>query len=555
MKTSMHRSLCCLALAALLTASATMEAGAAAIKTDLCSRKTGKRATVTVLKASADFYDVLNEDGERIVLQASGYEQCAAAAAPAQPQSGNARPTAATTTTVADPPTVVDPPIAPPQPQTLDTLRITGSSTVGQGILPYLISGYASKVGAQVAELPSDDPLRKTYELRKTPKDTPFLRIVIKSTGSNTALPDLIGKLADAGVSSRPYSDPEIGKLVEIRGMGARADVEHVIALDGVEFFVNRENPAAVMKLCDVARVFGGKIKNWSELVPGFSAPTDVHTGDSRSGTFETITENLLEACGETMRKDRTPHNSQAEILSFVANSRGGIGYSAKTLAASTVRPLRLTDQCGIETDATPFNIKAEDYPLSRRLYLFMPHSYPENARAFLDYVVASDAAQQALKGTEATDQSIEEATGSDSRLELGRGLPENKDPAAGQLSADTARARRLSISYRFASNNATLDTKAEQDVLRLVTYLRGNRISGTVLLAGFADADGSKAANVALSLGRADAVKQAIAKLDSTLAAPMLARGYGSVLPVACNGAELGKAKNRRVEVWLLAR
>ena len=77
MKTSMHRSLFCLGLAALFTASVAMEAGAAAIKTDLCSRKTGKRVTVTVLKASADFYDVLNEDGERIVLQASGYEQCA----------------------------------------------------------------------------------------------------------------------------------------------------------------------------------------------------------------------------------------------------------------------------------------------------------------------------------------------------------------------------------------------------------------------------------------------------------------------------------------------
>ncbi len=552
MKTSMHRSLVCAGLLALFTAAIVTDAGAAAIKTDLCSRKTGKRMTVTLLKASADFYDILNEDGERIVLQASGYEQCAAATAPAQPRPGNTPPAPPAPPAA---PTVVDPPIAPPEPKTLDTLRITGSNTVGQGILPHLISGYAGKVGAKVNELASDDPLRRTYELRKTANDAPFLRIVIKSTGSNTALPDLIGKLADAGVSSRPYSDQEIAKLIEIRGMGARADVEHVIALDGVQFFVNRENPAAVMKLCDVAKVFGGKLKNWSELVPGFSAPPDVHTGDSRSGTFETVTENLLEACGESWSRARTPHNSQPEIISFVASSRGGIGYSAKALAASTVRPLRLKDQCGIETDPTPFNIKAEDYPLSRRLYLFMPHSYPDNAQAFLDYVMASDAAQQVLKGTEATDQSIEEASGGDDRLQQGRALPENRDALADQLGTDTARARRLSISYRFASNNATLDTKAEQDILRLVTYLRGNRISGQVLLAGFADSDGSRAANVALSQGRAEAVKQAIAKLDSTLAAPMLARGYGSVLPVACNTAELGKGKNRRVEVWLMGR
>ena len=124
MKTSMHRSLVCAGLLALFTAAIVTDAGAAAIKTDLCSRKTGKRMTVTLLKASADFYDILNEDGERIVLQASGYEQCAAAAAaPAQPRPGNTPPTPPTPPAV---PTVVDPPIAPPQPKTLDTLRITG---------------------------------------------------------------------------------------------------------------------------------------------------------------------------------------------------------------------------------------------------------------------------------------------------------------------------------------------------------------------------------------------------------------------------------------------
>lgn len=119
----MHRSLFCAGLFALFTVSTLMQADAAAIKTDLCSRKTGKRMTVTVLKSSADFYDVLNEDGERIVLQASGYEQCAAAAAPAQPQSGNTPPTPHAIPAIL---TVVDPPIAPPQPNTLDTLRSQG---------------------------------------------------------------------------------------------------------------------------------------------------------------------------------------------------------------------------------------------------------------------------------------------------------------------------------------------------------------------------------------------------------------------------------------------
>src|SRR5262249_24793553 len=155
-----------------------------------------------------------------------------------------------------------------------------------------------------------------------------------------------------------------------------------------------------------------------------------------------------------------------------------------------------------------------------------------------LDYVFSSDAAQSALNDSEATDQAIESG-GEDRRLARTRALRENQDRMAEKFSGDTAHARRLSISYRFASNNAKLDTKAEQDILRLVPYLRGSRIARTILLAGFADSDGTKAGNQVLSQGRADAVKEAIAKLDPALARSLTPQGYGSVLPVACNDTE----------------
>jgi phosphate transport system substrate-binding protein len=533
MRSGVFGWLLCSGLITLFITSIATEADAAAYQIDLCSRRTGKRIRVIVLKSNSEFLDVLNEDGEHIILQANSYDQCSG------PNGSSSA--------------VVEPPLAPPRPQALDTLKITGSSTVGQGVLPYFISGYAKKIGALVTEPPAADRLQRTYELAKTPQSAPFLRITIKSSGSNTALPDMIDRQADAGVSSRPYTDEEIAKLLAIRGIGSRPDVEHVIALDGVQFFVNKDNPATVLKLCDVARLFGGKIKTWSELVSGAPGLVDLHTGDSRSGTFEIVTDNLLKACGEKISPATTPHNSQAEIISFVANSRGGIGYSAKALSASTVKTLHLQGQCGIETEPTPFNIKAEDYPLSRRLYLFTPRAVGDNARAFLDYVFSSDAAQSALNDSEATDQSIE--TGEeDRRLGRGKALAENLDRMAGKFSGDTAHARRLSISYRFASNNAKLDTKAEQDILRLVTYLRGSCAARTILLAGFADSAGTRAGNQVLSQGRADAVKEAIAKLDPALATSIIPQGYGSVLPVACNDTELGKAKNRRVEVWLKA-
>jgi phosphate transport system substrate-binding protein len=521
--------LLCLVTIGLFFTLSVKETSAAALQIELCSRKTGKHKKVTILESNSEFLDVLDEDGERMSLPATAYDQC-----PGQPA----------------PVKVVEPPVAPSQ-QTLDTLRIAGSSTVGLGVLPHFLQGYAKTVGAQITELPTDDPLRRTYELGKAPQDTPFLRVIVKSYGSNTSLPDLIDKQADIGVSSRPFTEQEIAKLLDIRGVGSRADVEHVIALDGVQFFVNKENPTTVLKLCDVARLFAGKIRNWNELVPSASASVDPHSGDNRSGTFEIVTEMLLQNCGEKMSPSVTPHNSQKEIISSVAKSRGGVGYSAKALSQPTVKTLNLQDNCGIEIDPTPFNIKAEDYPLSRRLYLFTPRSLPVNSQAFLDYVLSSDAAQSALNDSEAIDQSIE-VEKEDLRLARERTLPENQHPMTKKFGSDTTDARRLSISYRFASNNQTLDTKATQDILRLLTYLHGGRERGSILLAGFADSSGDRGKNHTLSEGRAETVRNAIAKLDPALASSIIANGYGSALPVACNDTEVGKAKNRRVEVWI---
>src|SRR5215472_13181903 len=146
MRSGVFGCILCFGLLLLFTSIAT-EAGAAAYQIDLCSRRTGKRIRATVLKSNSEFLDVLNEDGEHIILQANSYDQCSG------PDSSN--------------PVVVEPPVSPPQPLALDSLKITGSSTVGQGVLPYFISGYAKKVGALVTEPPADDPLRRTYELRK----------------------------------------------------------------------------------------------------------------------------------------------------------------------------------------------------------------------------------------------------------------------------------------------------------------------------------------------------------------------------------------------------
>jgi hypothetical protein len=53
-------------------------------------------------------------------------------------------------------------------------------------------------------------------------------------------------------------------------------------------------------------------------------------------------------------------------------------------------------------------------------------------------------------------------------------------------FSQDVAGKTRLSVTYRFRSGSADLDTKAYQDIARLARYLQGNADVRDVLLAGW---------------------------------------------------------------------
>jgi phosphate transport system substrate-binding protein len=98
------------------------------------------------------------------------------------------------------------------------------------------------------------------------------------------------------------------------------------------------------------------------------------------------------------------------------------------------------------------------------------------------------------------------------------------------------------------------LDTKARQDIQRLARYLQKNRTPPQVLLAGFTDDIGSASANLELARKRADAVRRELVALGAQrYARDVQVDGFGKVLPVACNDTELGRQKNRRVEVFVV--
>jgi phosphate transport system substrate-binding protein len=188
------------------------------------------------------------------------------------------------------------------------------------------------------------------------------------------------------------------------------------------------------------------------------------------------------------------------------------------------------------------FTVRTEDYRLSRRLYLYVSPTSPNPWVGKFVQFALSDEGQAVVDAVGFVGQSLNQTV-----AEAAPALPSEVPAEYARL---TRSATRLPLVFRFESGSDRLDNKSLRDVGRLLESMsqpanRGRR----VLLFGFADALGSPEANRRLSGARAAAVAD---ELRSEGVNPEEVTGFGSALPVASNETEEGKARNRRVEVWL---
>ncbi len=116
---------------------------------------------------------------------------------------------------------------------------------------------------------------------------------------------------------------------------------------------------------------------------------------------------------------------------------------------------------------------------------------------------------------------------------------------ADGQERIDRTLAERT---IEFETGNATL-TPAGRQVLDLLAPVLQGLPGGGFEVTGHTDAQGARAANVALSAARAEAVKDYL--VGKGLAAARIATaGAGPDRPVAGNDTPAGRARNRRIEL-----
>jgi outer membrane protein OmpA-like peptidoglycan-associated protein len=92
--------------------------------------------------------------------------------------------------------------------------------------------------------------------------------------------------------------------------------------------------------------------------------------------------------------------------------------------------------------------------------------------------------------------------------------------------------------------------TNIAKAILDGVALRMKNDLNSTAVITGYSDNGGSEAANMKISAERADAAKAYLVERHGIDGARIKTAGRGSADPVADNGTEEGRAKNRRAVI-----
>lgn len=413
-------------------------------------------------------------------------------------------------------------------------LRMQGSNTIGARLGPELIKGlFAAQGLSDIRIAPGKGDNEQRILARSA--DGRTLVAEVAAHGSGTGFVALGDGSTDLAASSRPIKDSEVDKLATLGDMRSLA-AEQVIAIDGLAIIVNPDNPLTNLDIEQLARLFAGEIRDWREL-GGRPGAVTLYARDDNSGTYDTFKELVLAPGARKLAATARRYESSTALSDAVSQDANAIGF----IGLPYIRQAKAVAIAAGDSQAmlpSPSLVATEDYPLSRRLFLYAPpRSSNSWSRALIDFA-HGPLGQKIVADSGFIAQKVQ-------AIEV---TPSAQMPA--EYRALAAQAQRLSVNFRFQEGSASLDNKAQRDLARVLDYLtRHDKLQNKAVLVGFGDPKSAPARAELLSKLRAMAVRRELAG-QGVIFRDIV--GLGDELPIAANSEDNGRIRNRRVEVWV---
>ena len=425
-------------------------------------------------------------------------------------------------------------PISELDPTAKEVLRIHGSHAVDDELMPLMVINYLKTRGATDIKYITVNPHDHIVQAKLPDRNMP-VAIEIESHESSDAFTELGEDKASIGIVGRPITESEVAVLLDRYGNLHSPAGEHIIGMDGLAVIVNRSNPVRALTMEQVAGLFSGGISDWAQI-GGRPGPVNIHIRDKRYGTWNTFKNLVLDRHNQRLTNNHRSYKTDAELSDSVAADAGGVGFVRLPYVRST-RALSIADaDSTVPVIPTYFNVETEEYPLSRRIFMY---TSPRQHQRLIDeivYFAASPEGQAVVQETEFIPQTVYKK----------KPLP--LEHATAEYNEITEDAERLSLNFHFLPGLIDLDTKGIQDIPRVAQFLEKDPAK-EVLLIGFTDSQGGEEKNRKLSVKRAEVVAQ---RLREYGIAYSTVKGLGESMPIADNNTEFGRNRNRRVEVWV---
>jgi len=407
-----------------------------------------------------------------------------------------------------------------------DTIRITGSNTLGNKVVPILVEGWMKKYGyGQIARSPTKAGITRIGAKR----DGESVIVEINGKGSRSGFQDLIDGETEIAMMSRSLSAKEIDDGWQLGSLNS-PDQEHVIALQALTAIVHPGNSLAGLDVSQLSKIVSGEITDWRQLG---GKPGAIRLHIARQGTglaeMQSAILNAVSNVGNSVK-----HGNSKEIgaaISADVNAIGIIEFSAVS-NGYRVLPMRVA---GRLIPADQLHIKSEDYPLMRRLYFYTGQIITALGRGFLTYAESYEGQRLlASKGYLSLSPMLFSDVGKE---EFPKDYVQWVDGAS-----------RVSFSFRFGNAYSIFDSRGAQDLARLKDFMsRPENKNRKVILVGHAEKQSSVYIANSVSNEYADLVATALTEIGIN---PIRVRGVGYSLPLTTSGN--GLYRNRRVEIWL---
>ncbi|MFL6215687.1 MAG: OmpA family protein [Blastocatellia bacterium] len=131
---------------------------------------------------------------------------------------------------------------------------------------------------------------------------------------------------------------------------------------------------------------------------------------------------------------------------------------------------------------------------------------------------------------------------------------PEPQEPKRPEVTPATATSRPdettsiLPLTVTFDSRDSKPSAESQEKLVKLFNEMSQNA-DLKIEVGGHADSQGDPLKNVKLSVERANTIKSYLVGLGIP-ESRIVVQGYGSIKPIADNGTEEGRRRNRRVEI-----